>query len=445
MAYKFRGEVEIESGLGLPTLTTTERLAYVPLADGYAVFDTDLKQICAWDIDELEWVVGVSVAQMDDKIDVLDGIGTNTLTIQTASDVDAIKFTAEVPAVVGDVGFDASLTNNGSGFELINNDTEFWGTGSYITIQTQPSTHQTSGKWYWETFNGNDVGSATVSRGSGITNSATLASTLWIGDSGGTFDSYGAWGYNGSAYTEGAVIASLGIFNQPGQVLRHKLDLDSGIYEMAVDGGSFIIIEDTASRFAGKTWAPSVTSRNSSNIIVALPESNWTYAAPSGFLSLSSGTGAVGISTRQEFFVGGLVASELYSTEDALTIVFGGGASLAIQSDHTLTNLPIRGVDGTDPSSLITKAYVDAIVIDGEFIATFATGDWTVGSPSTYVITQATHGVPHTSGGSQRVTVQELAVGIYQNVDVETEVDTTTGDVTLKTVGAVFDGRVFIS
>lgn len=49
MAYKIMGEVYVEKGLGLPRLTTAQRTAYVPSAEGFEVWDTDLKEIYVWD------------------------------------------------------------------------------------------------------------------------------------------------------------------------------------------------------------------------------------------------------------------------------------------------------------------------------------------------------------------------------------------------------------
>lgn len=42
MAYRLRGETEFEKGMGLPRLTTAQRTAYTPSAEGYKVYDTDL-------------------------------------------------------------------------------------------------------------------------------------------------------------------------------------------------------------------------------------------------------------------------------------------------------------------------------------------------------------------------------------------------------------------
>lgn len=81
MAHKFRGEIEIESGFGLPRLTTTTRLAYQPPSDGYIVFDTQLKTTAIWDATASEWILGTVATDNDLKIDVLDGVAKNTSTV----------------------------------------------------------------------------------------------------------------------------------------------------------------------------------------------------------------------------------------------------------------------------------------------------------------------------------------------------------------------------
>jgi hypothetical protein len=248
MAHKFRGEVEIESGLGLPELTTAERVAYTPPADGYVVFDTDLKRICIWDSTAIEWIISATSVEVAEKIDILNGIGTDTLTLNDNNAGTVIKFDSDV------TGFPA-----------------------------------------------------------------------------------------------------------------------------------------------------------------------------------------------QQFYTGEVVTSTISTNATSMELEFEGGSFLRLQSDHTLTNQPIRGVDGTDPSSLVTKGYFDGFTINGEYEAAFVSGDWIAGTPNTLVVTQATHGISHTVGESFTVVVHELIGGVYQKVSIKSAVNTTTGDVTLKTVGAAFDGRVFIS
>jgi hypothetical protein len=93
MAHKHRGELEVESGLGLPRRTTAERVAYVPPSDGYAVFDTDLKQVAAWDATNTVWILLANAASLTDKIDTLDGVAKNTLSLIDTDDVAVMALT----------------------------------------------------------------------------------------------------------------------------------------------------------------------------------------------------------------------------------------------------------------------------------------------------------------------------------------------------------------
>ena len=80
-------------------------------------------------------------------------------------------------------------------------------------------------------------------------------------------------------------------------------------------------------------------------------------------------------------------------------------------------------------------------VTASKYQATFNTGDWTAGTPNTFVVTAATHGLPYTAGDIFDVTVFEGT----EKVSIETSINATTGDVTLKTTGAVFAGTIKIS
>lgn len=70
----------------------------------------------------------------------------------------------------------------------------------------------------------------------------------------------------------------------------------------------------------------------------------------------------------------------------------------------------------------------------------FVTGDWTAGTPNTFTIPLATHGLPHVTGAIFDVQVTDNAGKV---VIVERQT-LTTGDVVLSTDGATFAGTVII-
>ena len=452
MAHKFRGEVEIESGLGLPELTTVERTAYTPPADGYVVFDTDLKKICAWDDTNSIWIIGATEADVADKIDIVDGVGTNSLTIQNVLSENSVKFEIVEGVALASNGVDyiaekvlsnrpANITISGAdNRSVISNTTA----RNYALCLTSSDTHKSSGKWYWEMKNLNtSVNSATSSgRAAGVSDIATVANNY----PGELIGQFATFNYGQSWHNGVGTYTGIGTWNNAGDIMRNSLDLDTGVFQQAINGGPWFTIGGAMD--LSKTYAPMASVISLYNLEVALRGFEQTYAPPAGF-STFDGTAFDDVGTpgrvTQNMYDNNTVTAAIESTPTSLELGFEGGASLQLQSDHTLTNLPIRGVDGTDSASLITKAYADSFVVDGEYVDTFLVADWAAGSPNTLTVTQATHGISHTSGGSLNVRVQELIGSVYQNVDVETEINTTTGDVTLKTVGATFDGRVTIT
>jgi len=102
MAHKFRGEMEAEIGFGLPRLTTVDRLAYTPSADGYQVFDTDLQIIATW-IDAA-WQLDTPLFELGDKVDTNDGVAVNSLTLETASAVEIMTLSAANATVTAGSG-----------------------------------------------------------------------------------------------------------------------------------------------------------------------------------------------------------------------------------------------------------------------------------------------------------------------------------------------------
>lgn len=96
MAKKFKGDIEVESGLGLPRLDTATREAYIPPEDGYIVFDTDIKGSFVWDNTGMQWIAII----FGDKIDVQDGVAKDSLTLNDASDTAALTLTNSTAASI---------------------------------------------------------------------------------------------------------------------------------------------------------------------------------------------------------------------------------------------------------------------------------------------------------------------------------------------------------
>jgi len=96
MVYNIKGEVSIGKGLGLPQMTTAERLAYSPPVSGFLVYDTDLGASSAWN--GAAWV---DIADVKDRVFLSDTLvapasaGSPTvgeITTAASSTVDAILY-----------------------------------------------------------------------------------------------------------------------------------------------------------------------------------------------------------------------------------------------------------------------------------------------------------------------------------------------------------------
>jgi hypothetical protein len=450
MAYNIRGEVAIESGLGLPRLTTLQRLAYTPPKDGYVVFDTDLKRACVWDATGVVWVVQSSADQAAGKITALDGVAVNSLTLQTAGNVDAIKFSGGVggtqsepsdgvnfiiSSISGSNPINATLSNNNR--TVISTISPF----RQNAIKTSADTIKSSGKWYWETAIAS-AGAPNIGILNGAANHFGFSnfSLTYIGDS---TNSLGFFMNSGDVRYGGAtlgIIAALAGFDVPGDIVRHRLDMDNNTYEVSLnDSEVWTALTDTQP----VPWAsagPTAMAGQQGGQTFSMRGFEQTYKAPTGYATFD-GTSAPSKGIH-EFFSGG-ITSKLSGDDENFEIAYDGTTTtIELNATHALTNQPIRGVDEANSTSYVTKAYVDGFVVDGEYEATFVAGDWSAG---TLTITQATHGIPHTAGTSYTVVVQELVVGEYCTVSIETEVSSINGDVILKSAGSAFTGRIFIS
>jgi hypothetical protein len=84
-------------------------------------------------------------------------------------------------------------------------------------------------------------------------------------------------------------------------------------------------------------------------------------------------------------------------------------------------------------------------VAASSYQTSFNTGDWIAGTPSTFLVSALTHGIAYTAGDVFMVQVYESAGGVASLTTVDTVIDETTGDVTIQTVGAVFNGSIVIA
>ena len=92
---------------------------------------------------------------------------------------------------------------------------------------------------------------------------------------------------------------------------------------------------------------------------------------------------------------------------------------------------------GPDGGAL-TPLVSEADVAGDRYSATFEVSAWTVGSPNTFVVPQATHGIE--ADDTYHVSVYESGQIVSINYSISAA-----GDVTLSTAGAPFAGKIRIS
>jgi hypothetical protein len=90
------------------------------------------------------------------------------------------------------------------------------------------------------------------------------------------------------------------------------------------------------------------------------------------------------------------------------------------------------------PFSAVAGNFTELGVPVLQFSAAFSTGSWTVGTPNTITITASAHGL---GVGHHTTTVLDSANDV---VGIEINLNDVTGDVTIKTSGAVFAGTIII-
>jgi hypothetical protein len=141
---------------------------------------------------------------------------------------------------------------------------------------------KSSGKHYWETVEGGNLDYAY----SGIATAAATMTNQWIGAEATSISGvFNADSGLGNCYRSGAIVATytgLSAFDSY-RTVRHKLDMDAGTYEVAVNGGSFLTIQ---SGLTG-TWYPAATHRTGNgepwHCTANFGATPFTYSVPSGY------------------------------------------------------------------------------------------------------------------------------------------------------------------
>lgn len=470
MAQKFKSGMQLDAnGFGLPRLTTAQRLLKFPTTEGYIVFDTDLKT-------PFTWVDGIwDAIVVGDKVDTVSGEMTGSLAVESSTNGTSLNVNSGGAEVTIELENGPGLSAAGSRYTSWANpiayENDFWsgvngivGYRKSISTTTKPysrvsilqwgvgSASQISGKWYWETrmydrgWNYYRQGTW----GAGIRIYTPSGSSVpgkegvyfyfgpsHFGDDNQTANistsiSVGALGPNPSTrYTMGSIVyedPSVSFFVTD-NVVRHRLDLDNGKYEIALADGSWQTVASDFDTELGPIM-PVVYARDNTTTKIIFAGADMQYDIPPGYYTYD-GIGSGG--------------STILS-DDAIVMGKQNGATINFATDSITASTHMTGVDSDIPESLIIKNVADTYVSSLKHSQLFDLTDWvTSGDRSEIIILASEHLLPvDVTPLSYTVTVYELINNDFNEVSIEYSIDNTTGDVTIATNGAVFAGIVNI-
>lgn len=158
------------------------------------------------------------------------------------------NFGAQVLVVVPDTKLD--LLNKTSNATLLNALKTLNAT-SNLSATARATRFKEGGKWYWET-------TETSAITTGFTYASGIVNSNFILGSPGSFPwasgfAFSGPGQNGSFYNNNQIIGTYGSTKTTGAVIRHLLDLDADVYQVAINGGSIVTV---ATNLINSQWYP---------------------------------------------------------------------------------------------------------------------------------------------------------------------------------------------
>lgn len=192
----------------------------------------------------------------------------------------------------------------------------------YMDVTASPDSLKSSGKWYWET--------TVVSTGGGEDNAVGISGSSPVDGPylGGAID---GWGYynTGKVYNNSLSSLTLTAF-VTSDVLYHKLDLDTGTYEVKINAGSY---QTVATGLTG-SWQPALTVRNAGEFTTTFYGDEIVGAVPGGYLVYSPTSPY----DRIEFDLDNVDFGGMVLSTDGRTFTKNGGSWPAMRTYETAGN-----------------------------------------------------------------------------------------------------------
>lgn len=501
MALEHKGEFQVEHGFGLPLHTTAERLAYTPSREGYQVFDTDLDRVFVFyngvwhdlapgdgedglgskvniDGDTMTGLLilsgdpvdplGAATRQYVDSIDL-----TNFVTLDTAQTITGDKSFTGVfgvssasPVVISNTeatgsvqlaagagratlttdSFVLGLANAAGGTADVLSVTDdsinlsFVGAADVIDFNVTSGILAIGTKVSATGTEDTDADNIVVTKGyldTRISETATSLSSDDLTDVDTTTVAPvtgDVLAFDGTNFVNRALSASdvSGVATEAQGLLADSAVQPGDATSTLTNNDAFVDLT-TAQTIAGvKTFSEDINANGSVTIAGDLVVAGTTTTVNStntdiadSIITLNKGETGAGVTNPNQ---SGLEIDR--GTEGNKFLIWS-------ESNDQFGLAEADAAGDVDVPTFRAFAYQDEVASSSN-VTTFNTGDWTMGSPNTFTITQATHGVAVSD--IYDVTVFEGTSKVSIEVDVAAN-----GDVTLVTVGDVFAGRVKIS
>lgn len=485
MAFEQLGEFQVEHGFGLPIKTTIERVAYEPPQIGYQVYDSDEDAIYVWDVSQA-WAI-VQVGQdldlfvskdgdvMEGDLD-FEGNGADlNLSMGSALNINQTVFNSDfaqfmwantMVSMDGQMSMLTLLNSTPMGDDVDNRNVVLSNQGIRLSgvfdAQAIPVDDRATANLTFAPTAGQDVGVIWESQGN---------SRIYTGNkeiNAGTGRGNATDIRIATAGQESILRVGVDVVEMVNPTGYFSTTIDSQPRELTtkdyVDGiasnltaGQVTVLDDLNDVVITTPTTDHALMHNGSEFVNrVLAKSDLSdfvetdYVHTTGDETITGNKTFSDTVTVNDLVVTGTTTSvnttDLEITDNKIEIN-SGETGAGVSHASGVAGIAInRGTEAAqniifDESDDTWKVGEDGALraIATTMVQEFDAADWTAGTSNTYVLAQATHGLPVSSIYDVTVFKDGKKVGI------EVEVDATTGDVTLITAGATFTGAMKVS